>query len=303
MAERDALTDMVRLWNAQIGKMLNVRVDLVRWESHGTPDMSQPAQAVLNEQLLEDCELAIAVFWTRVGTATQDFESGSVEEIERLLKRGVRVLIYFCERDLPQATFTDDQFARLQKLRQSYTARGLVWTYKEIQGLREQVSLHLSTVISGMLSQARAAETRNYGFGKLTAAIPDVRVSVSGGISVTHEGSPFHLMIISVENHSPIKVYISRVAVELDRDEELFIKQDLLTGAFNSRRELNPGQCLDFHILPSQLWKFRDRIFKCAVAIDEIRRRYRSPDDTNVQRLVESLLEEVPVATDVDVSG
>src|SRR5260370_29452559 len=83
-AERDALTDMAQSWSAHIGKHLNVRVDLVRWESHGTPDMSQPAQAALNEQLLDDCELAIAVFWTRVGTATQDYESGSVEEIERL---------------------------------------------------------------------------------------------------------------------------------------------------------------------------------------------------------------------------
>jgi hypothetical protein len=62
VAERDALTNMAQLWNAQMGKMLDVRIDLVRWESHGTPDMSQPAQAVLNEQFLEDCELAIAVF-------------------------------------------------------------------------------------------------------------------------------------------------------------------------------------------------------------------------------------------------
>ena len=66
MAERDALTGMVQSWNAQIGRALNVRVDLVRWELHGTPDLSQPAQAVLNEQLLEHCELGIAVFWTRV---------------------------------------------------------------------------------------------------------------------------------------------------------------------------------------------------------------------------------------------
>jgi hypothetical protein len=107
-----------------------------------------------------------------VGTATQDYESGSVEEIERLLKRGVRVLIYFCERDIPQATLTDDQFQKLRKLRR--------------------------------------------GFGKLTAAIPDVRVSVSGGVSVRPDGSPLHMMIISVENHSPVKVYISRVVIQLD---------------------------------------------------------------------------------------
>jgi hypothetical protein len=291
-AERDALTDMAQSWNAHIGKHLNVRVDLVRWESHGTPDMSQPAQAALNEQLLDDCELAIAVFWTRVGTATQDYESGSVEEIERLLKRGVRVLIYFCERDIPQATLTDDQFQRLQKLRQNYTTRGLVWKYSQIQNLREQVNLHLSTIITGMLSQARADDSVNYGFGKLTAAIPDVRVSVSGGVSVTPGGAPLNLMIISVENHSPIKVYLSNIVIELDRSENLFIKQDFLTGDFNTHRELDPGQSMSFRIGPNQLWKFRDRTFKYAVAVDEIGRRYQSSDDGGVQRLVGSLLGE-----------
>src|SRR5437867_1957784 len=94
--ERDALTNMVQSWNAQIGGALNVRVELLRWESHATPDMTRQPQTVLNEQLLETCELGIAVFWSRIGTAMQDYESGSVEEIDRLLKRGVRVLVYFC---------------------------------------------------------------------------------------------------------------------------------------------------------------------------------------------------------------
>lgn len=32
--------------------------------------------------------------------------------------------------------------------------------------------------------------------------------------------------------HSPIKVYLSQVVIDLDRDEILFIKEDLLTGIF-----------------------------------------------------------------------
>jgi hypothetical protein len=292
VAERDALTDMVQSWNAQIGRGLNARVDLVRWESHGTPDMSEPAQAVLNQQLLEDCEVGIAVFWTRVGTATQDYESGSVEEIERLLKRGIRVLIYFCERDIPQSTLTDDQFERLQRLRRNYSQRGLVWTYTHVQSLREQVTLHLTNVIAGLLSQVRAGDSANYGFGKLTAAIPDVRVSVSGGVSVTPGGAPLNMMVVSVANHSPVKVYLSNIVIEMDRNEYLFIKQDFMTGEFNSRRVLDSGQSLSFHIGPGELWKFRDRAFKYAVAADEIGRRYSSAEDGSVQRLVESLLHE-----------
>jgi|SRR5947209_8424752 len=40
--ERDALTKLVNDWNAQVGNGLGARVDLVRWESHATPDMAGP---------------------------------------------------------------------------------------------------------------------------------------------------------------------------------------------------------------------------------------------------------------------
>src|SRR5205807_8690783 len=80
LEERNALTQMVNLWNAQIGRGLNVRVELVRWESHSTPDLSGPPQAVLNQQLLESCDIGIAIFWSRIGSPTDTNESGSVEE-------------------------------------------------------------------------------------------------------------------------------------------------------------------------------------------------------------------------------
>src|SRR5438045_1658210 len=79
--ERDALTKLVNDWNAQIGCGLGVRVELVRWESHATPDMSGPPQEVINTQLLGDCDLGIAVFWSRLGTPTSTHPSGSVEEV------------------------------------------------------------------------------------------------------------------------------------------------------------------------------------------------------------------------------
>src|SRR5881394_2245984 len=191
---------------------------------------------------------------------------------------------------MPQATLSDDQFQRLQRLRQNYSARGLIWTYTDVQSLREQVSLHLTTIIKGFLSQVRSNGNTNYVFGKLEAAIPDVRVSVSGGISVNSLGKPLHMMIVSVENHSPRTIYLSKVVLELDEGEVFFVKRDLLTDTLNSRRSLNSGERFDFHILASQFVNFQDRMFGCAVAVDEIRRRFISTDDGSVQRLVDSLV-------------
>lgn len=96
LEERDALTSLVQHWNAQVGTGLNARLELVRWESHATPDMSDTAQNVINAQLLESCELGIAVFWSRLGTPTATYPSGSIEEIYKInseRRAGARVFL------------------------------------------------------------------------------------------------------------------------------------------------------------------------------------------------------------------
>src|SRR5262245_17898916 len=106
-AERDAISDVVQLWNAQVGEALNARVQLIRWETHSVPDASGAPQDILNRQIVDDSDLAIAVFWTRLGTPTAEHQSGSMEEIHRLRERGVRVLIYFSTAEIPQAALRD----------------------------------------------------------------------------------------------------------------------------------------------------------------------------------------------------
>ncbi|HVX12164.1 MAG TPA: hypothetical protein VHC22_13365 [Pirellulales bacterium] len=100
--ERDALAATVERWNAQIGAALDTRVNLVRWETHGIPDMSGEPQAVLNDQIVDDCHLGIALFWSRIGTPTSTHASGSIEEIHRLLERGVKVMVYFKSSAIPR---------------------------------------------------------------------------------------------------------------------------------------------------------------------------------------------------------
>src|SRR5438132_5201090 len=112
--ERDALTEVVANWNAHIGEALGGRIQVIRWETHGVPDASAPAQEVLNRQIVDECDFGIAVFWARLGTPTSTHLSGSIEEIEQLRKRGARVLVYFNTAPVPQELLKDDQFDKLR---------------------------------------------------------------------------------------------------------------------------------------------------------------------------------------------
>ena len=179
--EREAITSLVVSWNAQIGIGLGARLELVRWESHATPDLSDTAQNVINRDLVEDCDLGVAVFWSRLGTPTKEHPSGSVEEIYRLLRRKARVMVYFSDAPIPQNALRDDQYHRLQEIKTQFQSEGLLSNYSGIPHLREQVNLHLTNIVTQMLTRDRDASSVIPSSGTLTAPTPDIRVSVRYG--------------------------------------------------------------------------------------------------------------------------
>jgi hypothetical protein len=43
--------------------------------------MGAPPQTIINQQVLDKFDLLVGVFWTRVGTSTENHLSGTIEEI------------------------------------------------------------------------------------------------------------------------------------------------------------------------------------------------------------------------------
>src|SRR5439155_4709957 len=152
---RDAQEKAIHDWNAQVGPGLDARVDPVRWESHSRPEMGAAPQDVLNRQMVDKADFGVALFWTKLGTPTKGHESGSVEEIERLLQRGARVMVYFCTAPVPQSALKTEkdreQYARLQKLRERYQQEGLLSTYGNLDELRRVFPLHLTGLVNELL--------------------------------------------------------------------------------------------------------------------------------------------------------
>lgn len=277
-AERDALTHLVNQWNAQIGVGLKARIELVRWESHAVPDMAMPAQNVINDQLLKDCDLGIAVFWSKLGTPTAKHPSGSVEEVYGLLHKGARVLVYFCDLPIPQAALRDDQYAKLQETKRTFQNQGLYAVYSDVASLCSQAQLHLTSVVSEMLAKDTTATPFVPASGSMTAPTPDVRVTANPGL--IRDMNPFaggttKTLIVTVENHSPSVVYLGNIQLEMKDGLVATPLQDFSTGEYQQKKELHPGQSHSLTINPE---KFREKAseFVCAVAVDEIGRRYRS---------------------------
>jgi hypothetical protein len=159
-AERDAIDGAVQFYNTVFGIHSGVVVQTSRWE-YAAPDPHGPPQAVINRQIGDHCELGIAVFWSRLGTPTDEHDSGSIEEIERLLARGARVMVYHCVRDVPQDRLRDSQYPLLQAKLVELKQRGLVKEFRTTEELTKLVLGHLgSAIMQATKDEATAAALR-----------------------------------------------------------------------------------------------------------------------------------------------
>nr|MBA3614358.1 hypothetical protein [Nitrospirales bacterium] len=148
-AERASLVDAVQRWNAHIGVGLGVRVELVRCETHSTPTLGDRAQEILNTQIVDDCDVGIAVYGSKLGTPTGEHPSGSAEEIRRLATGGVRVMVYF--RTGVKSLEMEGEAGRLQAFQRELEQQGLVCHYGDSSDLSQQVTAHMTSAIRDMM--------------------------------------------------------------------------------------------------------------------------------------------------------
>lgn len=278
---RDALEQVINEWNAHVGRALGARVEAVRWETHATPEMGGRPQGILNEQLVDSCDLGVAVFWSRLGTPTGEHESGSVEELERLLNRHARVLVYFCTANIPQAAMSDDQFPRLAKAREAFESRGLLGTYSSPEQLARTFLLHLTSTMTSLLLQGEASAQPIPSVGTATAPRPDVRVRMTAAHMFSPRSSGTRYVQLTVENHSPSDFFLQSVYFRLDRGGTLWPQVDSATGQRNEPRTIRPGDSVSFFFDPvpliAQATEAGAKITH-AMAKDKISREYLSPD-------------------------
>lgn len=133
---RDRIERTIREWNAARAVAAEVILEPVRWETHGVPELGQDAQAVLNDQIVDRCDIVIAIFDARVGTQTARAISGTAEEIERAHGAGLPVHVWFSTEPLPRDVDTE-QLTAVRNLQRSLS--GLIGEYADLNDLAYKV--------------------------------------------------------------------------------------------------------------------------------------------------------------------
>ncbi len=141
--ERELFPKILDNWNALHSLHEKAVILPVKWETHSTPEMGDRPQAIINKHLVNESDILVGIFWTKLGTPTGVADSGSVEEIEEFRSKGKPVLLYFSNAPIIADSINIEQYQSLKVFRNKCFSEGLVETYDSINELREKLLRHL----------------------------------------------------------------------------------------------------------------------------------------------------------------
>lgn len=156
--ERETMESVVSEFNLTWGDKHQVRLELVKWETHSHPAVGKDAQAIINRQIGDEYDIFLGIMWGRFGTATTHSESGTEEEFQRAydrLKEGdrVQIMFYFKDAGIPPSRLDSDQISKVQsfktKIAKEYGA--LYYQFETAEDFQTKARIHLSKVVQDWL--------------------------------------------------------------------------------------------------------------------------------------------------------
>ena len=161
--ERKIVRDTIHEWNMINSNNKGVVLLPLGWETHSVPDMSRHAQIIINEQILKKADVLVGIFWSKVGTPTKDYPSGTIEEIQEHINAGKPTMVYFSKVALPQ-NFDPAQWNEVKRFKDFCKKKGLYCEYNSIDDFEKLFRNHLSIKINGYSSINNTADSDEIEF-------------------------------------------------------------------------------------------------------------------------------------------
>ena len=136
--ERAAVSSALFNWNILRGRREEVALLPWLWERHAIPKMGDRPQAIINSQAVDQADIVVAFFDSRLGTSTGVDVSGTAEEINRAVELGKHVHVYFSEEPLPRDV-DPKQLEALNEFKSQLSDRGILGSYADPADLSGQV--------------------------------------------------------------------------------------------------------------------------------------------------------------------
>jgi nucleoside 2-deoxyribosyltransferase len=180
MPERQLVQKAIWEWNIHNSKSLDIVLLPVMWETHAAPQLGEAAQDVVNKQIVDNCDMAIALFWDRIGSPTKDYDSGTIEEIERMIDQNKLVMLYFSDMPLKPSQTNPVNLSKVQEYQKHFWGRGLCGDFSSADELDRKLK-------NDLLVNIREHERKQLGNVEL-----NMDIKVASIVGFDQEGEPIY---------------------------------------------------------------------------------------------------------------
>lgn len=141
--ERKIAFEVMREWCASKD---NILLEPIDWETYAAPECGVSPQEAINDQIVDHCDAAIGIFWSKIGTPTKVAPGGAVEEIKRLVGEKKLVMVYFSTMSLPY-DHDEEQLKSVKNFRKQMSKNDFCWSYNSHDDFRRDLDRHLEKQI------------------------------------------------------------------------------------------------------------------------------------------------------------
>ncbi|WP_100509733.1 hypothetical protein [Mycobacteroides abscessus] len=207
-AEVAAVTQALHDWNADRAEAACIILMPIFWKTHAVPMAGGSGQSVIDEQLVDDADIVVAIFDARLGQETADAVSGTAHEIERSINAGKPVHVWFSTEPLPH-NIDIQELQRLRAFKADMATNQLYGEYDSTDSLGLKVRQAIENDITKLgsdkadvLASLRTPHQVNQALGKdielvdylLTGWEPGgpMHVTLSQGVDFKHYPASFY---------------------------------------------------------------------------------------------------------------
>lgn len=126
-------------FNNSFGKDNKLSLRTLYWKDDSFAESGGAPQDLLNDQLVANADLNVAVFWKRFGKKTQNYGSGSEEEIENMIRDQKQVFVYFLNKGPAyMSDINGSELAKIRRFKRKYEGKGIYVEVADEQQLKER---------------------------------------------------------------------------------------------------------------------------------------------------------------------
>ena len=171
--EINIIKNAVENFNKTLGDAINIKIETLYWKDDVIPQMGEDGQSIITNQIVKEADAVIAIFGEKLGSPTPRYESGTIEEIEEMLKEEKQVFLYFSNKPIDRKIRDSEEFDKIEKFKEKYGSKGIYAEYKDDDDFKEKVNMYIFKYFANMdkynniTSNAKKLTIKSYNNGLL----------------------------------------------------------------------------------------------------------------------------------------